>query len=141
MTEVETFPHEFTCNWQNNVDGTSGSYVVRYRFVHIEAPEGWKTYPGQQCHDGKDGLLIQDNEGRWGEQDLWSARSEQYVLDIGCYGEKDKYVCDVHTPDWQGEHLERVEFKRAEDAAAWAVSWMTDPAAAVERINKEEKTP
>lgn len=141
----EIFPHEFTCYWNNNRTGESGSYVTRYRFVPIEAPEGWKTYPGEGCHEEtpgvfKDGLLIQDDTGRWWEQDLWGARSEQYCLDIGCYGGEEKYVCDAHTPDWHGEHLEQVEFEQAEEAAAWAVAWMADPAAAVERVNKD-RTP
>lgn len=140
MMPEEIFPHEFTCTWQNNVEGTSGSYVVRYRFVPIEAPEGWKTYPGQECHDGRDGLLIQDDTGRWHEQDLWGARSEQYCLDIGCYSGVEKYVCNAYAPDWHGQELERVEFEHAEDATAWAAAWMADPAAAVERIDKE-KTP
>ena len=123
----EVFPHEFTCHWKNYVEGTSGSYIVRYRFVPIEAPEGWKTYPGQECHEGQDGLVIQDSPGRWDEQDLWGARSEKYVLDIGCYGGEKKYVCHAWTPDWHGEQLERVEFYRAEEAAVWARQWMADP--------------
>ena len=138
--DVEIFPHEFTCNWQNNVEGTTGSYVVRYRFVPIEAPQEWNTYPGQGCHDGQDGLLIQDDAGRWYEQDLWGARSEEYCLDIGCYGEENEYVCDAHRGDWQGEKLEQAVFKRAEEAAAWASTWMADPGAEVERINGEKAT-
>lgn len=125
--DAEIFPHEYTCHWTNNVEGTTGSYVVRYRFVPIEAPEGWKTYPGQECHDGRDGFLIEDSKARWSEQDLWGARSERYCLGIGCYGEVGKYVCHAHTPDWHGEEIERVEFKRAEDAAEWASRWMADP--------------
>ncbi len=132
--DTEIFPHEFTCNWTNNIRGTTGSYVVRYRFVPIKAPEGWKTYPGQECHDGRDGLLIQDDEAHWWEQDLWGARSERYCLDIGCYGEVGKYICHAHTPDWQGEEFERLEFERAEDAAEWATRWMVDPEKETARV-------
>ena len=120
----EVFPHEFTATALHRPTGRSATWTVRYRFVPIRAPEGWITYPGQQCHDGRDGLLIQDDETRWWEQDLWGARCESFCLDIGCYGGAEKYVCQTHRPDWRGERIERVEFERPEDAATWAEQWM-----------------
>ena len=126
MTEI--FPHEHT--W-TTTDCRTGRQTepqsVRYRFVPIVAPVGWTTYPGQQCHDGRDGLLIEDCPARWWEEDLWGARHERYTLDIGCYGGAQKYGCHAHTPDWSGELLEHIEFEVAEDAAAWAIRWMADP--------------
>lgn len=130
----EVFPHEHVWTATNRRTGQSWSGTTRYRFVEILAPEGWKTYPGQQCHDDKDGLILADDEARWWEQDLWGARSEKYCLDIGCYGTKELYIFDAHAPNWQGEKLERQRFTRAEDVAAWAAKWMADPEGAVERI-------
>lgn len=125
--EKETFPHAYTCTWWNRATGRTGSFDVRYRFVPIPAPAGWTTYPGQQCHEGHDGLLIEDSAARWAEEDLWGAHRDDICLDIGCYGEANRYVCDAHAPDWHGEHLEHVAFERAEDAAAWALRWMASP--------------
>ena len=124
--DIESFPHEYVQTSTDRRRGTSTTRIVRYRFVPIRAPDGWVTYPGQQCHDGQDGLLIEDGEARWREEDLWGAHCERYCLDIGCYGGVSKYVCHVHAPDWHGEQLERCEFVRAEDAAAWAQQWMSD---------------
>lgn len=132
----ETFPHERKWTSTNCRTGQTSSGVTRYRFVPIRAPNGWTTYPGQQCHEGCDGLLLEDAEWRWGEQDLWGAHCEAYCLSIGCYGGVGKYVCHAHAPDWLGEELERLTFSHAEDAASWAETWMADPDGAVSRIRQ-----
>lgn len=135
-SDGEEFPLEHRVTMTIPKTGQSTSWEVRYRFVEIVAPDGWKTYPGCNCHDGKDGLLLADEEGRWWEQDLWGARNEQYCLDIGCYGTKE-YVCHAHEPDWHGKRLEEKVFTKAEDAAAWAQAWMKNPGAALRRISRE----
>ena len=123
---TEIFPYEHTWTTTNQRTGVSTSRKVRYRFVEIRAPDGWTTYPGQECHAGKDGLLIENDKWRWWEQDLWGAHCERYCLDIGCFGEPG-YICDAHAPDWRGEELERREFETPEEAAAWAQRWMDTP--------------
>ncbi len=123
---IESFPIEHVQTSTDRRSGTSTTRTVRYRFVPIQAPDGWATYPGHQCHGGQDGLLIQDDKARWWEQDLWGAHCERYCLDIGCYGGTAKYVCYAYAPDWHGEQLECREFVRAEEAAAWAEQWMAD---------------
>ncbi len=123
----EIFPHKYVWTCTDRRTGRQTKGVVSYRFIPIVAPLGWTTYPGQQCHDHLDGLLIEDSSTRWWEQDLWGAHHELYCLDIGCYGGVPEYICNAHAPDWHGEMLERVEFDAAEDAARWAIRWMTDP--------------
>ncbi len=93
--DIENFPHEYVRTGINCRSGTTTTRTVRYRFVPIQAPDGWVTYPGQQCHDDQDGLIIEDNEARWWEEDLWGAHCDRYCLDIGCYGGEEKYVCHV----------------------------------------------
>ncbi len=121
---VEIFPHEYEAKLLDRRSGKSTTWTVRYRFVPIRAPKGWVTYPGQECHEGQDGLLIQDDETRWWEEDLWGAHCDRYTLDIGCYGGREKYFCRAYAPDFLGEQLERHEFEHPEDAAIWAEQWM-----------------
>jgi hypothetical protein len=138
---IEVFPHEHTWTALNCKTGHRSEGTVRYRFVPIPTPQGWTTYPGQQCHDGLDGLLIEDDKARWWEQDLWGATGAGYSLDIGCYGGIEEYVCYAHVSDWRGEELERVSFEQAEDAVAWALRWMADPQAEVARCNRTTREP
>lgn len=135
MTEI--FPYEHTWMATDYRNGKTTTGTTRYRFISIAAPEGWTTYQGQECYEGQDGLLIEDSPARWKEEDLWGAHCERYCLDIGCYGEVGKYVCDAHESDWCGKLLEHVEFDNAEAAAAWAQHWMEDPEAAIQRANCE----
>lgn len=116
----EEFPHECRTFIRNCKTNERRPYEVRYRFVEIKRQEGWFIYPGQECHEGKDGLIIEDCAGRWWEEDLWGARSENVTLDIGCYGGEQEYVCHAWSPDWHGKLLEKKAFSKAQSAAQWA---------------------
>lgn len=131
---VEAFPHQFEQVAENRHTGKTSSRTVHYRFVQIRIPDGWVNYPGQNCHEGLGGLFLPDDEGRWWDQDLWGANCEGYTLDIGCYGGVRSYVCNAHAPDWHGRQLEQRIFGQAEEAAAWAESWMKYPKATEQEL-------
>ena len=129
MSDLEVFPHKRNWVATNFQTGHVNRGVTPYRFVEIVTAPGWRCYPGQQCHEGKDGLLIEDSPARWEEQDLWGAHNGDYTLDIGCYG-TEEYICYAWAPTWWTTLLERISFPQAEGAAQWAMAWMKDPRAA-----------
>ena len=83
MSDLEVFPHKRNWVATNFQTGHVNRGVTPYRFVEIVTALGWRCYPGQQCHEGKDGLLIEDSPARWEEQDLWGAHNGDYTLDMG----------------------------------------------------------
>lgn len=92
-----------------------------WQLVPIQAPPEWAVYPGAE----PGGLVIPDDETRWLDQDMWGARTAEFCLDIGTYGEE-VYVCNAHAPDWHGRLVEIRTFAEASKAAAWAEWWMKE---------------
>lgn len=87
--------------------------------IPVKLPEGWKGY--------NEGIVICAKKADWYDEDMWQASGRGWVLDVGTLHGNPVYVCvavrePVSAEDWQNPD-ERVEFKTAQEAAAWIQAW------------------
>jgi len=102
-------------------DGRWGWWISNYRIVRANVPDGWSSSIGRT-----DEICLENHPARWSEQSLWEMSKGPWIVAISCYNEP-RYTCEVMNPDWNGDMYERVEFRTAEEAVAWAEEWMADP--------------
>lgn len=152
---LKAWPIEEKCPWPEDQQWWREEGVKMLwkqgRSIPIKTPPGWEIYPGTTPEGGE--LWESADQIHWSE-DMWGATGEQWVLDIGSYGDSHVYTCmalrrkpvkeafpdhyeetiehwSLDGPDslvvnWQ-EPDEVKEFEYPEDAAAWAEEWMRSP--------------
>jgi hypothetical protein len=118
------------------------------RSIPIKVPSGWKVYPGCTPEGGE--LWECSDQLHWSE-DMFGATGDEWVIDIGSYGDSHVYTCLAlrrrpvreafpdhyeETIEWWGlegpdalvvnwrEPDVSVDFEYPEQAAAWAEAWM-----------------
>jgi hypothetical protein len=130
--------------WRENAVENS----MHSREIVIRVPEGWKVYPGWHPEGGA--LYESSDQMHWSE-DMFGATGDEWVIDIGSYGNSHVYTClalrrrpmrevypddveevmrhsglkspDDLIVDWENPDF-TVDFHHPEEAAAWAEGWM-----------------